>query len=143
MFSSTVSNVLALVGLLGVMLVVAGETKALVIALHLAAGTKYRGRDQRKLVLLRFLWASPLLHEAFAARLRKQPAYRTFGAYLLFMLVLCVGAMVGYRESVGQLLGAGFIVSGTYFAVMYRQAFTKQRAVVDANHARGDALSFT
>lgn len=138
-----VSNVLALIGLLGVILIVAGETKALVIAVHLASGTKYRGRDQRRLLLLRYLWASPLLHEASVVRLGKKPAYRTWGAAMIFMLVMCIGASVGHRESVGQVMGAAFLASGAYFTLRYRKAFTTQRAVVGANHAKGNALSFT
>jgi hypothetical protein len=141
---SVFSNALALVGLLGICLIVSCEVRALVTALHFAVGTKYQGRERRKLILLRYEFTSVMLHQRFATRRRQKPAYSTWGASMMGMLTLSVGLVAGYDASrLGQLLGCAFLVGGAYFAVRYGRAFVKQREVIERVNAKGNPLSFS
>jgi hypothetical protein len=141
---SVFSNVLALVGLLCAIALVSAEVRALVLALHFAAGTKYRGRERMKLIALRYEFSSPLFHQRFATKRGQKPAYSTFGSYLLFVLTVTVAKAAGYEPGaeLGQMLGAGFLVSGAYFATRYGKAFMKQREFVAEVNAKGHPLKF-
>jgi hypothetical protein len=141
---SVFSNVLGLVGLAFICIVVSCEVRALVTALHFAVGTKYRGREFRKLVVLRYEFTSVMLHQRFATRRRQKPAYSTWGATMMGMLTMSVGLVAGYDAShLGQLFGSAFLVGGGYFAVRYGRAFVKQREVIERVNAKGNPLSFS
>jgi hypothetical protein len=141
---SVFSNVLALVGLLGIIALVSSEVRALVTALQFAVGTKYRGRERVKLISLRYEFSSPLFHQRFATKRGQKPAYSTWGSAMLFLLTLAVAQVAGYELSAatGQMVGAAFLTSVAYFATRYGRAFVKQREYVAEVNAKGHPLKF-
>jgi hypothetical protein len=140
---SVFSNALALLGLASICIVVSCEVRAFVTALWFAAGTKYRGRERRKLITLRYEFSSPLFHQRFATKRGVKPAYSTWGTAMLTLTTMAVGLVAGYDAShLGQLLGAGFLVSGAYFATRHGRAFVKQREYVAEVNAKGHPLKF-
>lgn len=98
-----------------------------------------------KLIALRYEFSSPLFHQRFATKRRQKPAYSTFGAYLLLMATLAAAQLAGHdlSSTPGEILGAGFLVGGAYFATRYGKAFVKQREYVGQCNAKGNPLSFT
>ena len=125
-----------------VIALVAGETKAVVIASWMAVQCGYRGKSLKRYFLLRLFWCSPLFHEKFAAMMHKRPVYRTFEVYLAGAAVAVLAHKVGGLAP-SAALGAGFLVAASAFAAVFGKAFWRQREHMAAVLASGRNIDFS
>lgn len=121
-----------------VMAVVSSELYALLKAGEYAKSVEspeFWGMSRKSMAWARYLWASPLLHEFFCARLGTKPAYRTSIPFMI--LVTAVSFRQGF-ENIGfvtptvlEVAGIAMVISLSFFAAAYGKAFVAARKDVE------------